>query len=197
MIAGTRKNATSTPLTMPRTSPSPMPAAIATGAPIVCVASRSATANATSPIIASIDRSPCRVRTTRASPTAATAMIDAWAVTWVRFDADSSCGAWVKTKAPSTTMTATRLSSRWRAIARRARPGADARKARPAGPVAPPTDRLRSAALGRAGRREHHPLLAGLVAGDFRRDRPLVHDEDPIRHCEDLREVARDQDDPE
>ncbi len=58
---------------------------------------RSATANATRPMIASTERSTLRVITTIACPTAATAMIEACAVTWVRLEADRSCGACVYT----------------------------------------------------------------------------------------------------
>ena len=48
-----------------------------------------------------------------------------------------------------------------------------------------------------AGRGEHHPLLGRVGAGDLGRDAALVQDEDPVRHREDLGQVARDEDDPE
>ena len=67
--------------------------------------SRSATLKATSPIIASTDRSTLRVMTTSASPTAAMAMIDDSTSTAVRFDADRNWGAWMATSTPITTIT--------------------------------------------------------------------------------------------
>jgi len=53
-----------------------------------------------------------RVIMTRASPTAATATIDARTATWLRFESVRNCGAVTDTSPPSTNMIATRLSSR-------------------------------------------------------------------------------------
>src|SRR4029079_3279620 len=204
MIAGTRRTATSTPFRSPRTRPSRTPRRIATGAPTVCEARMSATANATRPIVASTDRSTLRVRMTIASPTAATAMIEAWAVTWVRFDADRNCGACVNTNAPSTTMTTTRLSSRWRATARSRRAADEEPDGTATGTVASAIGRSGGRRLGRgrtglrclAGRREHHGFLGRVVARALGRDPALVHHEDPIRHRQDFGQVAGDEDDP-
>src|ERR1035437_822861 len=69
------------------------------------------------PIIASTERSTFRVRMTRASPTAATATIEARTATWLMFETVRNCGAETETRPPSTNMIASRLSSRWRAIA--------------------------------------------------------------------------------
>ena len=77
--------------------------------------SRSATLKATSPIIASTDRSTLRVMMTSASPTAAMAMMAESTSTEVRFEADRNCGAWMATSTPRPAITTTRLSSRWRA----------------------------------------------------------------------------------
>src|SRR5450432_310914 len=138
---------------------------------------------------------------TRASPTAATAMIDAWTATWLRLDAVRNCGAASDTMPPSTNMIARRLSSRWRATAAShvpragwllgmARAGSGTR------------DRLAAAAHGRvfagaAGRGEHHPLRRCLTARDLGGEPALMEDHDPVGHGQDLGQVARDQDDSE
>ena len=59
-----------------------------------------ATANATSPMMASTDRSTFLVMTTIASPTAAMAMIAASTETSVRLAAERACGARIATSAP-------------------------------------------------------------------------------------------------
>ena len=172
----------------------------------MCLASRSATTNATSPMTDSTDRSTFRVRTTIASPTAAIAMIAANTVTWVRFETDRNCGAWSATNAPSSSMTATRLSSRWRAMTasdpeagRAERPPARAdvshgdRSRRPRRgrriPVAPPSAWPVAANMTRSSEASDSVDLGG--------DDALVHDQDPVGHREHLGQVARDQQDPQ
>ncbi len=119
-----------------------------------------------------------------------------------------NCGAESETSPPSTSMIATRLSSRWRAIGRGQPLAAGARRVRRrvvatgAQPSDAPVAAGRRpaglvAAVRAAGRREHHPLLGGLVARDLGGDPALVQDEDPVGHREDLGQVARDEDDPE
>src|SRR6188472_622537 len=141
-----------------------------------------------------------RVITTRAWPIAAIAVIDASPATCRRLSAVRNWGATSVTSAPITSITTTRLSSRWRATA----PTSDPRGAPPARTVAaigsatgrprsgPGRDRLHRDA---AGRRVHHGLLGGLGARDLRRDPALVEDEDPVGHREDLGQVAGDQQD--
>src|ERR1700690_4440078 len=152
-------------------------------------------------MVASTDRSTLRVRTTSASPTAATAMIEAWTATWLRFDDVRNCGAAIETMPLSTNMIARRLSSRWRATAESQvpRPRAGLGIVR----TGSGTD---DCLPGRAGRRinvgaarggEHHPFGAGLSARNLGGEPALVQDHDPIGHGQDLGQVARDQDDPE
>src|SRR5450759_5645003 len=150
-----------------------------------------------------------RVIMTRASPTAATATIDARTATWLRFESVRNCGAVTDTSPPSTNMIATRLSSRWRAIVDNHCP-----RVRPAPTVAVTPDlaieataggfargfgdRLRGVVAGHvAGRGEHHPLLGRPIARNLGRDPPFVEDKDPVGHCQDFRQVAGDEDDPE
>src|SRR5262245_43777797 len=134
-----------------------------------------------------------RVMTTSAWPMAAIAVIDARPATWRRFSAVRNCGATSVTKAPMTSITRTRLSSRWRAIA----PTSDPRGAPPACTAA-----AIGSATGRvledvAGGGVHDRRLGRPVARDLRRDPPLVEDEDPVGHREDLGQVARDEQDRE
>ena len=98
-------------------------------------------------------------------------------------------------------MIATRLSSRWRAMAPshspRPRSGAGGRHAGLKHRAAPSPRAGLVARRRIPGRGEHHPLLGRLVARDLGGDPALVQDEDPVRHRQDLGQVARDQDDRE
>src|SRR5436305_185254 len=141
------------------------------------------------------------VITTRACPMAAMAVIDARTATWLRLPAVRNCGAATATSAPMTSMTATRLSSRCRAIA----PTIDPRGAPPAWTAGAaigsatrgPCGRYCRLGLDIAGGRVHHALLGRALAWDLRRDAALVEDQDPVGHREDLGQVARDEQDPE
>src|SRR6476619_3386019 len=73
-------------------------------------------------MVASTDRSTFLVITTRASPTAATAMTEARTATWLMLEIVRNWGAVRVTSAPRMTMIATRLSSRCLASADRRPP---------------------------------------------------------------------------
>ena len=77
MIDGTLATATRTPLTAPRTAPTPTANAIATtaGRPLWS-ASSSAVRNAATPTVEPTDRSMLRVTITSVSPAATTAVIE-------------------------------------------------------------------------------------------------------------------------
>src|SRR4029079_6857790 len=202
------------PLIIPSTSPSPMPKAHA-----ACVDSRwfdnaAATVNATRPMTASTDRSTLRVMTTIASPTAAIAMIAASTETSVRLDADRTCGARIATRIAISPRTSGRLSSRWRAAAPRSRltglvvvgaaSAAASDTGRPRGVGRPRARCLGVVAVAVARgdlalrrRGVHDGLLGRVRSRDLRGDGSLMQNEDPIRHREDFRKVAGDQDDGE
>src|SRR6188474_738189 len=95
------------------------------------------------------------------------------------------------------TITATRLSSRCWAMARRNRATGDEPPVSAAGSAVSAMGDHRLAAIRLARRREHDPLLGRLVARDLRRDPALVHHEDPVGHRQHLWQVARDEDDRE
>ena len=163
------------PLTIPRTSPSPIPNSHRHGRRHRWSASMSATTKATRPIIASTDRSTLRVMTTIASPTAAIAMIEASTVTLVRFDSgqelrrpDGHEGAHQEQDDERGSARAGGRPRRQRAR-RRAAPGS-ATSVTAASDMRLRTPGQRRVAL--AGRREHHRLLGRVRAGDLRRDRP-------------------------
>src|ERR1700730_9630074 len=109
---------------------------------------------------------------TIASPMAARAMTEARTATWLRLETVRNWGAPRETSAPSTTMIATRLNSRWRAIA----PSHGLRDwAAPMVTVTPGSS-LGARAGVRAGRvvvthaaggREHHPFLGRPIARDL------------------------------
>ena len=119
-------------------------------------------------------------------------------------DASGTAAPRSRRSAPSTTMIATRLSSRWRAIApsqlaRRGRRRDRRSRARQPSAVPPPARRPR-----RRSSAPCCPVAANItrssvasVARDLGRDPALVEDEDPVGHREDLGQVARDEDDRE
>src|SRR3954469_6066729 len=145
-----------------------------------------------------------RVMTTSACPIAAMAVIEASTATWLMLLAVRNCGAAIVTSAPIASMTSTRVSSRCRAMA----PTIEPRGAPPACTT--------GAAIGSATRGTggcggghvricldvpgggvHDALFRRALARDLGRDAALVQDQDPVRHREDLRQVARDQEDRE
>src|SRR3954452_572049 len=134
--------------------------------------------------------------TTSASPTAATATIEARTATCEMLSTVRNCGAATDTSAPSTIMIATRLSSRCRASTPSHAPRSRGASRVAVAPVSamPGLDNVRREI---ACRGDHHPLLGRVGAGDLGRAPALVEDDDPVRHGEDLRQVARDDDDPE
>src|SRR5439155_6891274 len=121
------------------------------------------------------------------------------------FETVRNWGAAIVTSAPSTTMIATRLSSRCRARMDsnpprvRATPTAAVAAVSAMGDIASrgSAGGRGVVAVGAPGRGEHHPFLGGSLARDLSGDSALVKDEDPIGHREVLRQVARDEDDPE
>src|SRR4051794_15260700 len=132
--------------------------------------------------------------TTSASPTAATATIDARTATCEMLSTVRNCGAASDTSAPSTSMIATRLSSRCRPTT-----PSQAPRSRAAWRGAlTPASAMRVAGICReiAGRGDHDPFLGRVGARDLGRDSPFVEDEDPVRHRQDFGQVARDEDDP-
>src|SRR6185503_16886650 len=150
-------------------------------------------------MVASTDRSMFRVMTTRACPIAAMAVIDARVATWLRLLAVRNWGAASVTPAPSTSMTMTRLSSRWRAMAPTSEPRAIVSTRVGANVVSVIRGiRGRRVTVGLernvAGGGEHHPFLGRAAARDLGGDPALVQDEDPVGHREDLGQVARDED---
>src|SRR5664279_2470250 len=125
---------------------------------------------------------------TRASPTAATAMIAACTATWLRLSVVRNWGAAIETRPPSTNMIASRLSSRWRATAASHVPrgaGGAAGASTPGSAMSRCAGGVAGAGFGiggLAGRREHDPLGRCLAAGDLSRDPTLVQDDDPVGH---------------
>src|SRR6188472_1950555 len=112
---------------------------------------------------------------------AAMAVIEASTATWLRLAVVRNCGADKVTNPPRTSITRTRLSSRWRAMV----PTMDPRGAPPAwtgatmGSAIGRLDRGVGGRLGPdlAGGGVHHPFLAGLGLGDLGREAALVQHE--------------------
>src|SRR6478736_1702029 len=111
--------------------------------------------------------------TTSASPTAATATIEARTATCEMLSMVRNWGAANETRAPRTTMIATRLSSRCRAIAPNHAPRSRG-ATRAAVSAMDPFRRIGGQVVaGMAGRREHHGLLGGPVMRDLGGDPTL------------------------